>query len=61
MSMPTLLPSDVDGLTALLEQVRAEIIAVGFFAYSGPDALVEMLLDALDLPDQVVVIETRME
>ena len=36
MSMPTLLPSDVDGLTALLDQVRAEIIAAGFFSVQRP-------------------------
>ena len=61
MSMPTLLPADVDDLAALLDQVRAAVIAAGFLAYSGPDALMETLIDALNLPDSVIIIETRLE
>jgi hypothetical protein len=61
MSMPNLLPSDVDGLTVLLDQVRAEIIASGFFWYPGPDPLMDTLIEALNLPDSVMVVQTRME
>ena len=53
--------ADPDDLAAVLEEVRAQIVASGFFAYAGPDELMKTLIDALELPDQVIIIETRLE
>ena len=45
----------------LLDQVRAEVIAAGYIAFSAPDFFMETLIDALNLPNNVIIIETRME
>jgi hypothetical protein len=50
-----------DELAVLLEQARAEIIASGFVGYAGPDPLMDTLIDALDLPASVIVVQTWME
>jgi hypothetical protein len=34
---------------------------LGYFSYSGPDALTEKLIETLNLPDTTVVIQTRLE
>ena len=60
MSIPTL-PPDADDLAALLERVPDEIIVSKIFWYPGPDDLTDTLIDALDLPDTVIVVQTRLE
>ena len=50
-----------DELAVLLEQVREKMIASGFVGYPGPDPFMDTLIDALDLPPSVMVVQTRME
>jgi hypothetical protein len=56
-----MLSRHADELAVLLEQVRAEIIASGFVGYAGPDPFMDTLIDALNLPPTVMVVQTWME